>query len=106
MGDDRRLEPRYALSVPIRIGDIQATTVDMSLGGVAFMSPVAFGAHSNIAFSVVLRATGIPVQMDCRGTVTRSESAGAAFLVAATIDHFRIASENTMPAPPARVTTL
>jgi hypothetical protein len=43
--------------------------------------------------------------MDCRGTVTRAERANAAWLVAATIDHFRIAAENTVNAQPQRVPT-
>lgn len=97
MSDDRRLEPRYALSVPIRIGEVLATTVDLSLNGVAFMSPVSFAPQDSIHFSVTLRSSGFPVQMDCRGTVTRAEAAtGSAYLVAATIDHFRIASENSV----------
>jgi hypothetical protein len=105
MSDDRRLEPRYALSVPIRIGEVVATTTDLSLAGVAFVSPVAFAPDSTIHFSIVLRASGMPVQMDCSGTVTRTDPAGAAFHVAATIDRFRIASENTTNAQPARVPT-
>lgn len=105
MSDDRRLEPRYALSVPMRIGDVVATTTDLSLAGVAFVSPVPFPPNSTITFSIVLRASGMPVQMDCTGTITRTDPAGPAFRVAATIDRFRIATENTTTAQPARVPT-
>jgi hypothetical protein len=105
MSDDRRLEPRYALSVPIRIGDVQATTVDLSTAGVAFVSPVPFTTEETIAFSVTLKCTGVPVQMDCRGTVTRTEACRGAFLVAATIDHFRIATDTTSAAQSARVSS-
>jgi hypothetical protein len=103
MTDDRRLEPRYALSVPIRIGDVQATTVDLSVAGVAFVSPVPFSLDEAIAFSVTLRSTGVPVHMDCRGIVTRTEPYRGAHLVAATIEHFRIASDHTTAAQSARV---
>ena len=106
MSDDRRLEPRYALSVPIRIGDVHATTVDVSVGGVAFVSPVAFTPDESISFSVTLRATGVPLQMDCRGTVTRTEPyRGGSWLVAASIDQFRIATDASTTAQHARVST-
>ena len=42
MADERRLEPRYALCVPIRVGSVEATTINVSLSGVAFKSPVSF----------------------------------------------------------------
>ncbi|HEX7190101.1 MAG TPA: PilZ domain-containing protein [Thermoanaerobaculia bacterium] len=94
MAEERRLEPRYALSVPIRVGAVEATTINVSLSGVAFKSPVPFPVSEPIAFSVLLRSPFAPVQMDCRGIVTRADPEDGCFLVAATIDQFRIASEN------------
>ena len=94
MSKERRLEPRYALSVPIRIGGVDATTLNVSLSGVAFLSPVAFPISKPIDFSVVLRSPTSPVQMDCRGVVTRADPSEGGFVVAATIEQFRIASEN------------
>lgn len=94
MADERRLEPRYALSVPIRVGPVEATTINVSLSGVAFMSPVPFPISEPISFSVLLRSPFAPVQMDCRGVVTRADVSEQGFVVAATIDQFRIASES------------
>ena len=96
MSEERRLEPRYALNVPIRVGIVEATTLNVSLSGVAFMSPVAFPVSEPIDFSVVLRAPTAPVQMDCRGVVIRAVPGDGGFVVAATINQFRIASENAM----------
>ena len=101
MADERRLEPRYSLSVPIRVGAVEATTINVSLSGVAFKSPVSFPISEQIAFSVLLRSPFAPVQMDCRGIVTRADPEEGGFVVAATIDQFRIASENA--AGPAKV---
>lgn len=106
MGDERRLEPRYALSVPIRVGGVEATTINVSLSGVAFKSPVSFPISQPIDFSVLLRSPFAPVQMDCRGVVTRADAEDDGYVVAATIDQFRIASENaagTTKAFPASV---
>ncbi|HEY2829442.1 MAG TPA: PilZ domain-containing protein [Thermoanaerobaculia bacterium] len=94
MADDRRLEPRYALTVPIRVAGVEATTINVSLSGVSFKSPVPFPVSETIAFSVLLRSPFAPVQMDCRGVVTRADPEDGGFVVAATIDQFRIASEN------------
>lgn len=96
MSEERRLEPRYALNVPIRVGIVEATTLNVSLSGVAFMSPVAFPVSEPIDFSVVLRSPIAPVQMDCRGIVTRAVPSDGGYVVAATIAQFRIASENAM----------
>lgn len=94
VADERRLEPRYALSVPIRVGSVEATTINVSLSGVAFKSPVPFPISEKIDFSVLLRSPFAPVQMDCRGIVTRADPEDGGFVIAATIDQFRIASEN------------
>jgi PilZ domain-containing protein len=96
VSQERRLEPRYALNVPIRIGAVEATTLNVSLSGVSFVSPVAFPVSKPIAFSVVLRSASTPVQMDCRGVVTRADPGEGGFVVAATIDQFRIASEQSL----------
>ena len=101
MAEERRLEPRYALNVPIRVGSVEATTINVSLSGVAFRSPVSFPISEQIAFSVLLRSPFAPVQMDCRGVVTRADPEDGAFVVAATIDQFRIASENAAGAAKA-----
>jgi len=93
LSEERRLEPRYALNVPIRVGPVDAMTINVSLSGVAFVSPVAFPISEIISFSVVLRSPSAPVQMDCRGIVTRADPGEKGFVVAATIDQFRIASE-------------
>ena len=94
MSEERRQEPRYALNVPIHVGSVEATTLNVSLSGVAFVSPVAFPVSEPIVFSLLLRSPVAPVQMDCRGVVTRADPGDSGYVVAATIEQFRIASEN------------
>lgn len=100
---ERRHQPRYAISAPIAVGVVGGTTVDLSLTGVSFISPQHYDEGATIQFSIVVgMSSGVPLQIDCTGTVSRSVEHEGRFLTASSIDHLRIATENASRAHIAR----
>ncbi len=96
--------PTYAVSVPMQIGSVTATTVAVDLSGVVFDSPVAFAVGAPIEFSLALPAAIAPIQIRCRGVVARCDGRGRRFEAASTIDVFTVIDDRSTPAVQAVAT--
>ena len=86
--------PTYALAAPIQIGAVSATTRALDLSGVIFDWPAALEPGEAIEFSILILANGLPIEMDCRGSVAScTPLENGDFDIAATNDSFEISRE-------------
>ena len=86
--------PTYALAAPIQIGAASATTRALDLSSVIFDWPAALEPGEAIEFSILILANGLPIEMDCRGSVTWcTPLENGDFDIAATIDSFEISRQ-------------
>jgi hypothetical protein len=91
---------RYPLQLPLHIillGDqhVDRTelTMDISSGGVCFLSPAAVDVGERIEYLITLSGTNPPVRIRCLGNVLRSRSrsgsANGPYNVAVTMERYR-----------------
>ncbi len=102
---DSRLEPRFAVSLPVRLKlpdtdqEIVCLTRDISHRSVFVYTDRRLPEHSRIQFIVSLKSSPVAndgVQVLCSGTVVRVESSDERCVgMAATIDSCRLLFENT-----------
>ena len=91
--DERRLEPRYEIAVPIDVEGVRGMTRNLSMNGVIFISPISFEIGRMIDFGVFIRAGSC--RLLCRGRVVRHRQLpDRTFDVAASIDSFTMQFEN------------
>ena len=82
------------LVLPIKIGDVTATTVQMSLSEVLFDAAASFAVATSIDFMVVIGRAESAVSVGCRGAVVSCvANADGRFRTAARIDEFQILRE-------------
>jgi len=79
----RRLPVRFPLRLPLSLqtsqGEVQATTENVSSGGVLFMTDFPFEINSSVEFKLEIPAavlgTAADVTVQCTGHVVRQEQA-------------------------------
>ena len=69
---DRRLMPRYNVSLPIAAGDVKGTTRNLGVTGVSFVAPANFPVDQAISFSITLSPEPTGLTMNCHGVVKRT----------------------------------
>jgi hypothetical protein len=84
------MTPRYALAVPIAIGDVSGTTRDVGVGGVRFDSPIPFELQQSISFALTVGRPSEAITVRCVGVVQLVEQAGGGFVVDASIDQIAV----------------
>jgi hypothetical protein len=90
MEQRRRKEERIAAALPVRGGQFQGVTRDVSASGVYFETVVPFTASSEVAFHIELDSSAGKLRLLCRGSVIRVESKGDKTGVAVKITESRL----------------
>jgi PilZ domain len=93
MNEDRRVLPRYEIALPVEIGATRGVTRNLSLEAVLFVSPASFDVGADIHFVIEFGQSEVmpDVQLECSGTVTRSEAEdGGDYATAAVITDLRV----------------
>jgi hypothetical protein len=74
MSEERRVEPRYALARPVRVGDVQGMTRNLSLDGVLFVSTAHFAEGATLHMTIFMDPMGGPgMRLEGRGFVVRCD---------------------------------
>ena len=85
--------PRYEVELPIQVGPTPGTTKDVSVSGVRLVTnvPLSKDDHVSFTFRFPQAVIGVPVSVDCEGSVIRVIPVdGNKFDIAITIDSLKV----------------
>ena len=82
--------PRVAAQLPVEFGSGCGQSIDLSLNGVSFETPLRMRVGTSMRLSIVLDDETVRgnVRMECIGRVVRCNSIGESFTVAVHIESF------------------
>ena len=98
---ERRQAKRYPMEVPMRFGDDEGRTLNLSSRGVYFLSATPLEAGASVDMDVTLTnacAHG-PITLHLRGRVIRVDQLEATLGVAAVIESWEVADSSTQELP-------
>ena len=70
---ERRMSPRYQVTLPIEVGPVRGVTNNISTGGVVFVSNAPFTVGACVDFLIRFSegVSRMPVVLECTGVVVR-----------------------------------
>jgi hypothetical protein len=90
--DERRLQQRFRIGLPVKLESGTGTTRDISASGIYFETSRGFRQGELISFSVAFEhvGTGGPLHMKCEGQVVRVEPLGEQVGVAVRVLSYQV----------------
>ena len=83
--ENKRLEDRVSVSLPVRLDNANGRTRDVSASGICFEVDASYATGSEISFVIELEAGAEKLLLKCKGSIVRTEDHGGKNSVAVKI---------------------
>lgn len=106
MSSDRRRGSRYALSLPVAIGDVRGYTRNIGVHGALIVSPRAFEPGDVVELGITITFTehAAPTALVCTATVRRVRKLHEQWVIAVEFEELRVLTDAKTPDRPRAAT--